>query len=70
MKRIYSVFAAVVAAILLIGCNESVETIERVMTDAEAVQHVLDKIEKNEGISYDLFRILGGRAWTRIPSTN
>lgn len=61
MKRTYSLLAMVVATVLLLSCEESDETIERAMTDEEAVQQVLDRIEKNEGISYDLFGVLGDR---------
>jgi hypothetical protein len=45
-----------VAAIFQFSCEESVEPI---LTAQEIEQKVLDKIEKNEGISYDLFRLLG-----------
>jgi hypothetical protein len=56
MKYSHVAFVSVVAAIFQFSCEESVEP---TLTTREIEQKVLDKIEKNEGISYDLFRVLG-----------
>jgi len=56
MKHSHVALLTMVAAVFLFSCEESVEP---TMTAQEMEQKVLDKIEKNEGISYDLFRVLG-----------
>ncbi|HEU5291548.1 MAG TPA: hypothetical protein VFU05_12950 [Cyclobacteriaceae bacterium] len=56
MKHTYVALLTIVAAVLQFGCEESVE---QGLTAQELEQKVIDKIEKNEGISYDLFRVLG-----------
>jgi hypothetical protein len=56
MKHSHLAFMTMVASVFQFSCGESVEP---AMTAQEIEQRVLDKIEKNEGISYDLFRVLG-----------
>jgi len=56
MKHSHVALLTMVAAVFQFSCEESVEP---KMTAQEMEQKVLDKIEKNEGISYDLFHVLG-----------
>jgi len=56
MKHSHVALLTMVAAVFQFSCEESVEP---KMTTQEMEQKVLDKIEKNEGISYDLFHLLG-----------
>lgn len=56
MKNSHVALLTMVAAVFLFSCEE---TVEPKLTAQEIEQKVLDKIEKNEGISYNLFQILG-----------
>ena len=47
-----------VGAIIFSGCEDAVET---GLTEAEITQQILDRIEKNEGISYNMFQLLNER---------
>jgi hypothetical protein len=71
MKLWNLVIGTMVATVMLMSCEDS--NLERVMTDAEAERHVLDKIEKNEGISYNLFNTLeqiGADSLKRLKSAS
>src|SRR5690349_14085709 len=56
MKHSHVALLTMVAAVFQSSCEESIEP---ALTAQEVEQKVPDKIEKNEGISYDLFRLLG-----------
>src|SRR5688572_17570288 len=56
MKHSHVALLTMVAAVFQFSCEESVEP---TLTAQEIEQKVIDKIEKNEGISYDLFQVLG-----------
>jgi hypothetical protein len=56
MKNSHVALLTMVAAVFMFSCEESVEP---TLTAQEIEQKVLDKIEKNDGISYNLFQLLG-----------
>src|SRR5688572_434904 len=58
MKTKFLTSIVMVGAILFTGCEDSVET---GLTEAEITQQILDRIEKNEGISYNMFQLASER---------
>ena len=59
MKTKFFTSIVMVGAILFTGCEDAVET--GGLTEAEITQQILDRIEKNEGISINMFQLASER---------